>query len=277
MKKLMTFAAVAAMTVVASAVDTDYGDGLSNVEVLRTPGLTSTVCPDCGAGVGAATDCKAVVFKVTGSGKAVTASSKGSYKTVTSLKIKKGALALEGTYCGGNNTCCYDNGYFFATIKVGKKVFKVGTPVDVKVWSLFGKNLEKARYYGTEIKKGKNVCLESALFVMAPEDSEAWEGVEFEDGEPFAFWASSFGKVDFKVSTKDASYCVNGECAAIYTPKKYNGWFVGWYPCVVDENCFRCGCEAVDVFGGTWKAAYQKSLKTISAAQGLAGTSFVLD
>ena len=258
MKKLMTFAAAAAMTVVGNAAS-----------------LLPGACVDCGGGSLAPTDCDTIVFKVTGSGKAVT--DKGEYKTVASLKIKKGALALEGTVCTDTGACCYDSGFFFATIKVGKKTFEVGTPVDVKVWSLFGKKLAASQNYLNSIKPGKSVCLESALFVMAPEDSEAWDGeVDFEDGDPFAFWASSFGKVDMKV-TKDGKdgYCNKQKgCDPVYTPKKYAGWFVGWYPCVGPEDCFRCECDAVDIFGGTWKAVYQKKITTVSGAQGLAGTSF---
>ena len=100
MKKLMTFAAAAAMTVVGNAAS-----------------LLPGACVDCGGGALAPTDCDTIVFKVTGSGKAVT--DKGEYKTVASLKIKKGALALEGTVCTDTGACCYDTGYFFATVKVG--------------------------------------------------------------------------------------------------------------------------------------------------------------
>lgn len=258
MKKLMTIAAVAAMTVVANAA----------------PVFKPTICENCGGGTKDG-DCDTVVFKVTGSGKAVT--DKGSYKTVASLKIKKGALALLGTVCAYQDTerCCYDEGYFFATVKVGKKVFEVGAPVAVKVWSVFGKNLAKSRNFGTQIKKGKSVCLESALFVYA-EETGVFDGV-FDEDATFAFWASAFGKVDCKVSKASSSkgYCEEGkECEAIFTPKKYAGWFVGWYPCVGPEDCFRCDCEDTDIFGGTWKASYQKKLTSVSGAQGLAGTSF---
>ena len=102
----MTFAAVAAMTYVGSAVT-----------------LSPSVCTDCGAyGV---SDCDTIVFKVTGSGKAVVP--KAGYKATTSIKIKKGALALEGEYCALTDTCCYETGWFYATIKAGKKTFALAT------------------------------------------------------------------------------------------------------------------------------------------------------
>lgn len=266
MKKLMTFAAVAAMTYAGSAL---------------VPG----VCENCGVDPDSPNgDCPTAVFKVTGSGKAVLA--KDGYKTVASLKIKKGGLALLAgdAECSATGECCYQDGYFFATIKVGKSVFEVGTPVNLNEWSVFGKKYDKARNYLDSIKPGKSVCLDSALFVSTDEvrDSAVWEGPidwDDEDTQVFSFWASAFGKVDMKV-TKDGKggYCNKTKgCDPIYTPKKYSGWFVGWYPCVGQEGCFRCGCEGIDIFGGTWKASFQAKKKTVSAAQALAGTSFALE
>jgi hypothetical protein len=213
---------------------------------------------------------------VTGSGKA--AVSKGAYKATSSIKIKKGALALEGTYCKLTETCCYESGWFFATIKAGKKTFQLATPVSVDVWSLFGKNLAKSREFGSNIKKGKSVCLDSALFITSEDSAESWAGdIDLNNGDTFQFWASAFGKVDMAVSNgKNGAYCdeVKG-CEAIYTPKSYSGWFVGWHQCIVDEDCFRCDCLALDVFGGTWKAKFNKkaSNKSLSGARGLAGVS----
>ena len=256
MKKLMTFAAVAAMTYVGSAVS-----------------LTPSVCTDCGAY--GASDCDTIVFKVTGSGKAVVP--KGGYKATTKIKIKKGALALEGEYCALTDTCCYETGWFYATIKAGKKTFALATPVDIKVWSLFGKNLDRSRSFGSSIKKGKSVCLESALYVEAADDSAFWAGdVDLEDAGIFKFYASAFGKVDMKVSNGKggAGYCSEEKgCTPIYTPKSYSGWFVGYYDCVGMEDCFRCSCEAIDVFGGTWKAKFNKKATTLSSAASIAGVS----
>ena len=255
MKKLMTFAAVAAMTYVGSAVT-----------------LSPSVCENCGAyGI---SDCDVIVFKVTGSGKAVVP--KSGYKTAASLKIKKGALALEGEYCALTDTCCYETGWFYATLKAGKRTIQLATPVDVKVWSLFGKNLDRARAYRTSIKKGKSVCLESALYVEAVDDSAFWAGdVDLEDAGVFKFYASAFGKVDMKVSNGNGNgYCDEAKgCDAIYTPKSYSGWFVGYYDCVGMEDCFRCECEAIDIFGGTWKAKFNKKVQSTSGAASLAGVS----
>lgn len=255
MKKFMIATAAAAMTVAASAA------------------LNPVICENCGASGSENGPCETVVFKVTGSGKAVV--NNGDYKKVEKLKIKKGALALEGTICESTGACCYDGGYFYATIKAGKKTFALASPVELVVWSVFGKNLEKARNWETSIKPGKSVCLDSALFVTSEE--AVYEESEVDLSE-FAFWASAFGKVDMKVTsmkTKNA-YCVKSEtgCDPIFTPKSYSGWFVGIYPCVNEENCFMCDCPDTDVFGGTWKAVYQKKVTTDAGAQKIAGVSF---
>ena len=149
--------------------------------------------------------------------------------------------------------------------------------MDVKVWSLFGKNLDRSRSFGSSIKKGKSVSLESALYVEAADDSAFWAGdVDLEDAGIFKFYASAFGKVDMKVSNGKggAGYCSEEKgCTPIYTPKSYSGWFVGYYDCVGMEDCFRCSCEAIDVFGGTWKAKFNKKATTLSGAASLAGVS----
>ena len=260
MKKFMIAAAAAAITVVGSAAGT---------------ALNPVVCENCGAGDPSQGPCPTVVFKVTGSGKAVV--NKGDYKTVESLKIKKGALALIGEICETTGFCCYNEGTFYATIKAGKKTFALAAPVELVVWSVFGKNLDKARNWETSIKPGKSVCLDSALFVVSEE--AATDGDV--DLEEFAFWAAAFGKVDMKVTsmkTKNA-YCVKSEtgCDPIFTPKTYKGWFVGIYPCVNEENCFMCDCPDTDIFGGTWKAVYQKKVTTNAGAMKIAGVRFTDD
>ena len=115
-----------------------------------------------------------------------------------------------------------------------------------------------------------------ALYVEAADDNAFWAGdVDLEDAGIFKFYASAFGKVDMKVSNgKSDGYCDETKgCDAIYTPKSYSGWFVGYYDCVGVEDCFRCECEAIDVFGGTWKPKFQKKYSTLSGAAGLAGVS----
>jgi hypothetical protein len=260
MKKFMIAAAAAAITVVGSAAGT---------------ALNPVVCENCGAGGSSQGPCPTVVFKVTGSGKAVV--NKGDYKSVEKLKIKKGALALEGELCADTGACCYNGGTFYATIKVGKKTFGLAAPVELGVWSVFGKDLEKSRNYMTSIKPGKKVTLDSALFLTSTEavvDDDADVNLD-----EFALYASAFGKVEMKVtSVKKGStaYCEKAPdqgCDPIYTPKTYNGWFVGTYPCVGEEDCFLCDCTDTDVFGGTWKAVYQSKYTTDRGAQKLAGVS----
>ena len=294
MKKIMIAAAVAAIGVVGYAAD--------SAQTIKT-----TECINCGyTSKGEIPDCATVVFKVTGSGKA--ALDKGSYKSVGSIKIKKGALAIVGDKCLTEERCCYERGIFFAKIKAGKKTFDLMSPINVKVWSIFGKNLDKARNWETSIKPGKSVCLDSALFITTPWQADCvfdeytlltyldWDGevdlanldaiddwtsdVDVDTKPQFAFWASAFGKVDWKVTSQKESkkYCKNTStgCEPIVTPKNYSGWFVGTYLCVNKENCFMCDCPDLDVFGGTWKAVYQKKINTISGAMGLAGVKFAL-
>lgn len=301
----MIAAAVAAIGVAGNAADTvvsPYSEGL-NV-------AGQTVCINCGAsGSGQEGDCGTVVFKVTGSGKA--ALDKGSYKTVGSIKIKKGALAIVGDKCLSDGRCCYDRGVFFAKIKAGKKTFDLMAPISVKVWSIFGKNLEKARDWESRIKPGKSVCLDSALFVTTVWQSDCandeylakspfyfdwdgdvdlvgvgdtfdgdWTSIDQDNLPQFAFWASAFGKVDWKVSglKESKKYCKNTSsgCTPIITPKSYSGWFVGTYLCCNAENCFMCVCPDLDVFGGTWKAVFQKKVTTLGGAMNLAGVKFYL-
>ena len=230
-------------------------------------------CLECGDSP-ATYDCDVVVFKLTGSGKAVL--DKGSYKTVGSIKIKKGALALVGELCETTGACCYDGGFFFATVKAGKKTFAVGAPVELAVWSIFGKDLDKTRTM--QVKQGKKIKLDSAIFLTAADvyDDED-DDVNL---ETFSLAAAAFGKVQAAV-TKDkqgnSSWCnkVNIEgCELIYTPKSYSGWFVGTYPCVNDEDCFLCDCTDTDIFGGTWKASYQSKYTTVTGAMTVAGVSF---
>ncbi len=256
MKKLMIVAAAAAMTFAANA------------------GLQWQVCENCGVGPEEG-ECDLVVFKVTGSGKAVTP--KGDYKTVGKLKIKKGALALSGSLCESTGDCCYEAGRLFATVKAGKNTFGILAEVEVAAWSIFGKKLDKARAWESSIKKGKKVKLESALFISSADAFELAAG-DSADLETLSFWASAFGKVTFKVrgdKKGSNSYCgpEDKPCEPIITPKDYKGWFVGLYNCVGEENCFLCDCTDTDVFGGTWKAKYQAKAVTTTAALKLAGLS----
>ena len=241
----MIVAAAAAMTLVGEAK------------------LKPTECTECGAASG----CDVVVFKVTGSGKAVVV--KDDYKAVGSLKIKKGALALVGDYCELDGLCCYDGGWFYATLKANKKTFKLASEIGLGVWSVFGKNLDKIR--SNDVKEGKSYKLDSALFIES-------QGNDYIDGDAdvdqLYFAASAFGTVNVKISKAGGSSCnPTAGCDPTYIPKSYSGWFVGKYACVGEEDCFLCTCTDTDVFGGTWKASYKASAKTEAAAARLAGVS----
>jgi uncharacterized protein YjhX (UPF0386 family) len=261
MKKLMIVAASAAAMTFAAKAEIAWVD-----------------CPTCRAGATQA-ECQIEVFKVTASGKAVVMSKKGDYKTVGKLKVKKGALALVGTQCP-DGTCCYDAGYLLATVKAGSDSFRALVPVDVKVWSAFGKNYESvAGNNWRTLKKAKKVKLESALYISAtgigidPDDDP---DSTFDD---FALEASAFGKAQFKVFDSKTSKTVCGkdssECGFELILKNYSGWFVGYYTCIDADACFTCDC-GLDPFGGTWKASYssKNSGKNFKGAQKLAGTSF---
>ena len=250
MKKLMIVAAAAVMTLAGQAA------------------LQPQACTNCGAAAG---DCDVVVFKVTGSGKAVV--TKGDYKEVGKLKIKKGALALTGSLCETTGICCYDAGEFFATIKAGKVTFKLGSVVEPGVWSVFGKNLDKIR--SGDVKAGKSYKLDSALFITAAEGDTLIDGEADVDEGSIEYYASAFGSVNVKISKGTSGTCnPTAPCDPTYTPKSYSGWFVGKYACIGDEDCFLCDCADTDVFGGTWKASYTSSKKTVSGAMALAGVSF---
>ena len=81
-----------------------------------------------------------------------------------------------------------------------------------------------------------------------------------------------------KISKGSSATCnPAAPCDPTYIPKSYSGWFVGMYTCVGEEDCFLCECVDTDVFGGTWKATYKASSKTIDAAARLAGVSFYDD
>jgi len=250
MKKLMIVAAAVAMSFAGEAA------------------LQPQECLNCGGGSSAG--CDVVVFKVTGSGKAVVA--KDDYKEVKSLKIKKGALALTGELCEATGICCYSEGYFFAKIKAGKASFDMASALELGVWSVFGKNLDKIRT--GDVKPGKTYKLDSALYVSSAAGDTEVDGDTVVDAESIEFYASAFGTVNVKISKGTSGTCnPKGPCDPTYTPKSYSGWFVGKYACLGEEDCFLCDCADTDVFGGTWKATYQKSKTSIAAAARLAGVS----
>lgn len=254
MKKLMIAAAAAAMTAGAFAA--------------------SFLPIDCIGGDPEVSECPDMVFKLTGSGKAVQ-DVKGEYKTVKALKISKGALVMAPSDsmidCG---ICCYDTASIYALVKVGSaKHYIAIEEVPVAKWSIFGKNVEKVSNFLTEMKKGSKVDLESDLY-LAADDSEIFFG---DDDDSFVsavtFRASAFGNMtakNLKGKESSGNYCVKPpveECVLEFTPKSYSGWFAGNYDTLVNEGqlCFNCECGEYDIFGGTWKAVFQN--KTLTQAQ----------
>ncbi len=232
----MIVAAAAAMTLVGEAGS-----------------LKPQACVNCGTGP---SDCE-VVFKVTGSGKAVV--SKTEYKEVGTLKISKGVLALTGTLCADTGVCCFDSGLLEAVIKAGKKKFEIESAVTPDVWSVFGKNLDKIR--SGDVKPGKSYKLDSALFISSGAgDTIVVDGDTVVEEDSVEFYASAFGKVNVKIAKGTSGTCnPKAPCDPEYTPKSYSGWFVGKYACLGDEDCFLCDCADTDVFGGTWKASFKSS------------------
>lgn len=257
MKKLMIVAAVAAMSFASNA------------------GLALTECPSCGVSEPQA-ECDVIVFKVTGSGKTV--ANKKDYKSVQSLKIKKGAIALVGSYCATTGDCCYDSGIFYATIKAGKSEFKMATEIVPTVWSVFGKDYDAVNTKNAKV--GKKYKLESALCIESEGESII---IGDSDGiEDITFAASGFGQVIAEFpkagkSSKNGSVCGKSTtlnvCDPVVTPKKYKGWFVGKMACLGPEGCFLCDCADTDAFGGTWKASYQEKATSLSDARKIADVS----
>lgn len=269
MKKTMIAAAFAAVTSAALA-----GGAFLPINCAETPNTP---------------DCDPMVFKLTASGKTVqTVEAKDStYKSVTTLKISKGAIAFIGELneCL-DGACCYATADIFAQVKIGKKTTKIAIEeIEVGKWSVFGKNTEKVINYLAEMKKGSSLALESDLFLSA-EDAEVLVDAADEDAEAptISFWASAFGSMTAKNSKgKKASdaYCDRPDeesCVLSFTPKSYSGWFVGKRDLVEgDQLCFNCECGEFDIFGGTWKAVFQPKANTVEAAQKLAFGKVLFD
>lgn len=265
MKKVMIGAAVAAVAMAANAF---------------------TFVPEqCDEPIDPVSECPTLVFKVTACGKTVQDVGDGAYKSVTTLKISKGALAfLAGEACsadGETANCCYDTANLYAKVKVGKKTYAMGLEaLEIAKWSVFGKNFEKAMNFMTSIKPGKSVSLESDLYIKGEDVGALFADDELED--TISLYATAFGSFKFKVSKAgkgSSSYCTPTEgakgCDPIWTPKSYSGWFVGTRELVNDMYaCFNCECGGYDLFGGTWKATYQAKYTTVAGAMALAGVAF---
>ena len=261
MKKLMIAAAAAAMICGVNAVTLD-------------PTNCDPVVMD--------DDCDILVFKLTASGKAVQDVNDGAYKAVKALKISKGALAFKfNEDCAAEGACCYETADLYAQIKLGsKKDYLWIEDLVVGKWSIFGKNFEaKVSDYLHDMKKGSSTTVESDLFLTAggaPGDGSLTAIFAEEDELPIDLWASAFGSMTAKLSKGKSgsdAYCDpedEPECVLDFTPKSYSGWFVGTYEQVSYGWCFNCECGEYDIFGGTWKATFQKKYTTLEGAQKLA-------
>lgn len=237
--------------------------------------------------------CDVLVFKLTASGKTVQDVNDGAYKAVKALKVSKGALAfLYNEECAEEGACCYETVNLYAAVKVGSKTTKIAMEeLTIGKWSIFGKNFEaKVRDYLHTMKKGSSTSVESDLFISsasAPGDGEIEVLVDGADEDAEApavdIWAAAFGTMTAKLSKGKSgsnAYCDpedTPECVLNFTPKSYNGWFVGTRDLISDGWCFNCACGEYDIFGGTWKAVYQAKYKTVEGAQKLAFGKVLFD
>ena len=231
MKKLMIVAAAVALAATAQA----------GIVVTNCAQKVSAECPN-------------IVFKVTASGKIVDGITK-AYKTVSSLKVSKGALVLWGS---GSDDCCYDYYSLYLPVKVGKVTYKIVVPQEeLDCWTIFGKNLALI----DEVTKNKKFSLESEIGLSY--DDDAALGEDLDEDVALAFIATAVGKATYKYTAEKegkTSGCKVGCIPESYDviPGNYSGWFAGFYPAEGEEFCLTCACNELDVYGGTWKAKYSK-------------------
>lgn len=236
-------------------------------------------------------NCPVMAFKFTANGK--TTYDTGSYKTVKTLKVTKGILALvpqdSTTEITTNDVgevvtntvenadgCCYPTAILYAKVKIGNVTRNVVLKdIDVTKWSLFGKNVDDVRDYLSTMKKGSSRTLESD-FAFTGEDVEVISDDEDEDGsESVSLWASGFGKfkaTNCKAKKQSGAYCspapAAGECVLDLEPKTYSGHFTGLRDCLPETQlCLNCECSEHEVMNGTWKATYLSKITTLKAAQ----------
>ena len=255
MKKLMIVAAAVAIAAVAEA----------GIVVNTNCHARSTTCP-------------VVAFKVTANGKIAAATEKKGeiYTTASKLQIKKGALVLfpEQVTGGAADDCCYSAYSLYLQVKVNKDTVPVGVFYEaIDSWTIFGKDYNKS----LEASKSKKFKVESEIGLSYANANVLSTGAAGNDtvvdGGPlpdldlgldeFAFIATAFGKGTYKYN-----YSVkNGACSVCtvnenyeFTPGNYSGWFAGLISNFGgDYGCLMCTCAELDVFGGTWKAKYNKA------------------
>ena len=220
-----------------------------------------------------------MIFKVTGSGKTATAEVKG-YKTVSKLKISKGALVLWGSGAD-EDACCYDQYSLYLNVKVGKLTYKLLKPQEaLDTWTIFGKNMDAADElsWATDSKKSKKLGLESQIGISAVDGGDVvLDSVDETFDDNLAFFATAFGKATFKYTgakgdKTGCTVCKPGTYEVV--PGSYSGWFAGLMTADGDELCLTCGCNDFDVFGGTWKAKYDKSMSTVNGWKKAASYAF---
>lgn len=254
MKKLMVIAAVASLATVAEA-------GI----------FVNTNCHPRSA------TCPVVAFKVTANGKiaAPVESKDDVYKATSKLQIKKGALVLFPVDLG-NDECCYETYSLYLQVKVNKETTPVGVFFEnIDSWSIYGKNYNKS----LDAEKSKKFKIESELGLSYAQNNSGFgsgiasgggsgdtvTGVGLDEDlglDDFAFIATAFGKGVYAYSYKEKSAC--NVCAVTenyeFTPSNYSGWFAGLISDLGgDYGCLLCNCNDLDVFGGTWKAKYDKT------------------
>ena len=254
MKKLMVIAAAASLAAVAEA-------GI----------FVNTNCHPRSA------TCPVAAYKVTANGKIAAAVEKKDnvYKTTSKLSIKKGALVLFPVDMGGGD-CCYETYSLYLQVKVNKETYPVGVFFEnIDSWSIYGKDYDKA----IEASKSKKFKVESELGLgygannslfgsnIASQggngDTVTGVGLDEDLGlDDFAFIATAFGKGTYAYSYKEKSNCNLCTITENYefTPGNYSGWFAGLISDLGgDYGCLLCNCNDLDVFGGTWKAKFDKS------------------
>ena len=219
-------------------------------------------------------ECPALVFKVTASGKATDAYSK-DYTSIGKFKISNGALVMWPTQVA-EGECCYPAYSLYAEVKIGKVSYDIIVPqTAIDSWTLFGKN-QDAAYEAIlgDATKSKSYKLDSQLGISAAVGDIVDVDSDPENlGDTFdaAFIATAFGKGTVKVNYKKAkcNSCFGPTPASQsyeIVPGNYSGWFAGLFAGTNSDLCFVCLCSDINVFGGTWKAKYDKKTTTWQAA-----------
>ena len=199
------------------------------------------------------------------------------------------------TFSTGDD-CCYEAYSLYLQVKVNKKTYPVGVfyqPIDS--WSIFGKEhnkmfeADKSKKFKVECQLGLSYAVSSSIAgngiatsdasgvtgnqpgglagdTLTDSASYTLTGDQWNESlgiaTDFGFIATAFGNGTWKYSYSESgsacSVCVSESSS--YTPGNYSGWFAGIITDLGgDSSCFMCDCTEFDVFGGTWKAKYDKA------------------